>query len=235
MLRPLTVLALYKRPQAGNEEQGERAFWAELGAEYLTKFVAAFHRWLPKHAQLVLLSDTTYALGHRGKCCRLIMNAPGWWSKVEMFRPSVSQGRCLYLDLDNVLAGPLDELLALNPDPLIMADDKAYPGLPNGSVMYFDADRLRFLWNEYAAHRHEIEAEFSETQWPHASDQAYVADRVRKAGHDIPLLQDLLPPNYLLMAKELEAGATWGDTRMVCGQGVPKPHQSGHPFYEAWK
>lgn len=36
---------------------------------------------------------------------------PGWWSKLELFRPGIFEGLVLYLDLDTVITGPLDWVL----------------------------------------------------------------------------------------------------------------------------
>ncbi len=41
----------------------------------------------------------------------LIKGWPGWWSKIELFRPSLPvSGRILYFDLDTILIGGLEEL-----------------------------------------------------------------------------------------------------------------------------
>jgi hypothetical protein len=220
----LTVLCYYREPRRGNEAQGERSFWRweDQGERYVRRMTEAVNRYVPGPHQLRLLAPD---------------DAPGWWGKVQMFNPAVTEGRCLYLDLDNVIGGPLDALVALEPDPIIMADDRMFPGTPNGSVMLFDAGRLRFLWDEYQANGAAVRREFSESHWPMASDQAFIADRVRKAGHVIPFFQDLLPPGYLLMSQaELEQGADWSRTHLVCGQSLPKPHQSAHPYYaEHWR
>jgi hypothetical protein len=40
----------------------------------------------------------------------LVHDWPGWWSKMELFQHDL--GPVLYLDLDTVIVGPLDELLA---------------------------------------------------------------------------------------------------------------------------
>ena len=35
---------------------------------------------------------------------------PGWWSKIELFRPELFEDAVLYLDLDTVIVGNIDEL-----------------------------------------------------------------------------------------------------------------------------
>lgn len=76
-------------------------------------------------------------------------NWPAWWSKIELFRPDIPGDRFLYIDLDNIPVGPLDDLVTLdspfigiNPD---IADDKQWnklgrvEGIASG-VMVWDKD-----------------------------------------------------------------------------------------------
>lgn len=35
----------------------------------------------------------------------------GWWAKIDLFKPGLFSGRVLYLDLDTVIVGNLDELV----------------------------------------------------------------------------------------------------------------------------
>jgi hypothetical protein len=86
------------------------------------------------------------------------VDAPGFWAKLNMFRHG--DGKTLYCDLDNVINGPIDELCALEPDPLIMLDDRRVPGLPNGSVILFDAERCRFIWDALRLNRARCEREY---------------------------------------------------------------------------
>jgi hypothetical protein len=229
----LTVIAMYKEPRAAWGAQGERSFWAwkAEGERYVTRLLRAVERYLPTPSPVVFLTNhATYG------ATRLAIDSPGWWAKLEMFRREVSNGKCLYLDLDNVIGDSLADLVALEPDPIIMCDDRDVPRLANGSMMLFDAERLRFLWEEYAADPIAIREEFSERRWPKASDQAFIADRVQRAGFSIPYFQDLLPSGYVLMARELEAGADWSAAHIVCGQGIPKPHESRHPYFaQHWR
>ncbi len=49
-------------------------------------------------------------------------NLPGWWGKIELWRPGRFQGRVLYLDLDVTIIGGLDEL-ADYPAPFAICRD----------------------------------------------------------------------------------------------------------------
>lgn len=53
----------------------------------------------------------------------LLHNWPGWWSKLELFRPGLFQSddRVVYMDLDTVLVGNVDWLFDFN-GPMMMAN-----------------------------------------------------------------------------------------------------------------
>lgn len=47
-------------------------------------------------------------------------NWPGWWAKVELFAPWFQPTRCLYIDLDVLITGSLDEIARYRA-PFVMA------------------------------------------------------------------------------------------------------------------
>ena len=228
-----TVILLLKLRTKGRQLQGEAPFWQQHGPTYLERMVRNVRRHLPADTHIVCMTDTPSAVPLGVEIAPLIGDHPGWWQKLQMFSERVSHGRCLYLDLDNVIAGPIHELLALRPDPLIMMDDRWVPGLPNASTMLFEAERLRYVWERYAADPIAAQQRFTEQHWPHASDQGFITATVlEREGRYMPYFQDLLPDGYALNARvELEAGRDWSHTRLVFGCYVPKPHDSSHAFY----
>lgn len=229
----LTVVLLLKLDTKRREAQGENPFWQEWGAIYLERMVRNIRRHLPANTRIVVMTDRPAVVPAGCDTAGLQGDQPGWWAKLNMFRRDVTCGRCLYLDLDNVLAAPIPELLTLRPNPLIMMDDRQMPGLPNASTMLFFAEQVRYLWDEYAKDPPRMHRQFHETRWPHASDQGYTTALVReRTGQYPPYFQDLLGDGYALNSRvELEAGAPWNTTRLVFGCWTPKPHESLHQFY----
>jgi hypothetical protein len=219
--------------------------------------VAGIRRYLPPDTRIVCLTDRPELMPAGVEPVLLTEDHPGWWSKMWMFRRDVTAGRCCYIDLDNVLAGKLnDVIMDLWPDPMVMLDDRVMPGLPNSSFFTFVAERVRYIWDDYVnpspaffefvhAHRgYRVKAPvttegirhlFSEERWPHASDQGYMAAKVlEREGTYMPYFQELVKDGdrAILNARyELEAGAPWERARLVFGSWEPKPHQSAHPFY----
>lgn len=229
----LTVILLLKLNTKGREAQGEVPFWHEWGPTYLERMVRNVRRHLPPDTRIVVLTDRPAVVPAGCDTALLTEDHPGWWSKLWMFRREVTCGRCLYLDLDNVIAKPIPELLALTPDPMIMMDDRQMPGMPNASTMLFFAEQVRYLWDRYATDPAGLQRRFHESRWPHASDQGYTTAMLREHTGRFPsYFQDVLGDGYALNSRvELEDGAPWEKCRLVFGCWVPKPHESQHPFY----
>lgn len=87
---------------------------------------------------------------------------PGWWGKVEMFRPGVLDGRVLYIDLDVVVLGDLDPLFEVEGDFVAMKADVDWPtrisegkrvtaGL-NSGTMAWDAGAVDCLYTDFRHH-----------------------------------------------------------------------------------
>lgn len=82
-----------------------------VGDKYTTEDVLTLQRQVSKHLdephRFSCLSDRHREGVH---CVVPVERWPGWWSKLLLFRYAV--GRVLYLDLDVVITGPLDDLLS---------------------------------------------------------------------------------------------------------------------------
>jgi hypothetical protein len=238
----LTVLTLLKlKPSPNGEKHGERAFWQEFGLRYLGNWLNAVARFVPQPHQVRVMTDHDGLLqtqvdddGVEYVPLGRIVDAPGFWAKLEAFRYAPG-GKCLYLDLDNVINGPLDELCALEPDPLIMLDDRRVPGLPNGSAILFDAERCRWLWKYYTDDPETCHASYVARgdDYSNAYDQAFIAKNVAHWHGPPETFQELLPKGYILNARsELPNAPDWRTARLVFGGGAEgKPHLSNHPAF----
>ena len=96
------------------------------GGEYEVKHVMALRDQILSHspdADIVCLSDVDFTL-HFVRRVPLTHGWPGWWSKLELFRPGALPvgERVLYLDLDTTIVGPIDDLLA-RPEPFLALAD----------------------------------------------------------------------------------------------------------------
>lgn len=81
----------------------------------------------------------------------LVANAPIWWSKLELFRPNLFKGPVLYLDLDIVVCGSLDQIVKqiINQNDFLMYfESNKKP--TNSSFMFWKGDYSNIWksWNE---------------------------------------------------------------------------------------
>lgn len=105
------------------------------------------------------------------ECRPLPSDLPTWWSKVGLFRPGLFDGDVLYLDLDLVITGSIDGLVALleqDRTQLWALDDFGYPltnprkgigpdmrrqlggdGTVNSSVMMWHGSACRAVWDDF--------------------------------------------------------------------------------------
>jgi hypothetical protein len=75
---------------------------------------------------------------------------PGFWSKVELFRPKLFNGPVIYLDLDTVICGPLDPIAdAIASHPLVCSWDMMH-GWINSSFLAWNLD-LSCVYDAMAA------------------------------------------------------------------------------------
>jgi len=72
---------------------------------------------------------------------------PGWWSKLELFK---QLGPCLYFDLDVIITGNIDDLVAsISSTDVCMLRDQWYKCSMNSTMMYWDGDLTR-LYDKFS-------------------------------------------------------------------------------------
>jgi hypothetical protein len=89
------------------------------GGEFKPEHVQAMQRqvmrWAPPGTMFKCLSDIDIP---GVECLPLRHDWPGWWSKLELFRPDLEDD-FLFTDLDNVIVGPMDDLFAGTYQPVL--------------------------------------------------------------------------------------------------------------------
>ena len=84
----LTVLCLLK--EAKSTEHGEASWWNDWGHIYLEKLANGVRRYLPGDTVIRCLTDRPAVMPAGVEPVPISGEHPGWWSKMEMFRPEVS-------------------------------------------------------------------------------------------------------------------------------------------------
>ena len=73
---------------------------------------------------------------------------PGWWAKMDAFRPDLGPGPRLLLDLDTVLMGPAPGLT--RGAALAALEDQTFAGRVSSAIMRFDGSALGFVRDRFA-------------------------------------------------------------------------------------
>ena len=80
-----------------------------------------------------------------------INDLPGWWGKVNLFAPTVSHTRNLWLDLDVCITGSLDGLVTTLYTQIRIGKNwaKSGHGGCQSSMMYWESDSARIIYDEF--------------------------------------------------------------------------------------
>jgi len=110
------------------------------GGEYKPCHVRALKAQVP---DLCALSDVPI---DGVDCLPLESGWPGWWSKMEMFGPRI-KGDILYLDLDTIVRGDIDQLRRIGKDTVL--SDFYFPERMASGVMYLTEETRAKVWEEW--------------------------------------------------------------------------------------
>jgi len=144
---------------------------------------------------------------------------PGWWSKIELFRPFLFTGRVLYLDLDTLVTGSLAKLAAYDGDFAILRDFYFDQGL-GSAVMAWRAGDHGMIYERFKANALASARNFhGDQQWiAHCLDRLEVEpDRIQDLFPDLAVSYKPIPGGAHLQEKPKGAS-------LVCFHGKPKPH-----------
>lgn len=122
-------------------------------------------------------------------------NWPGWWSKLEVFRPGLFEPdeKVLFLDLDTLILKPFRSILTL-PTPLF-GRDASYKNEPCSTFILFEAGQLDILYETFCEN---TVSAMDRTYAPKApnrvyGDQVFMAEVMRNNGIKWHWLQDRMP------------------------------------------
>lgn len=185
--------------------------------QHVEKLRRSVDKWLSADHEFFCLDDS-----------RMIRRWPGWWSKIELFRPGLFNGRVLYLDLDNVIVGPLDPLYLVR-GIVFMRD--FFLGDISTAVMSWEGDQLANIYEAFAANqRHWMDpARKVNPRQSVYGDQSFVQASATGLGLRWRFFQDLRPGRITPWNKPLESAS------VACFMGRHKPWNSTGWAADAWK
>lgn len=179
---------------------------AEILAEQI------FHN-SPRHIPVLCLTDMDCPA--RVKCSPLKYNLPGWWSKMELFRPDI-KGDLLYFDLDTAIGASLRDIVAV--DKLTLLRDfyrdgtRKLEGLQSAMMFLPEADRAE-VWDAFIANPKKAMLECATGGDQQFLERFYLQKAQR--------WQDVLPGQVVSYKVHCKHGVP-PDARVVCAHGKPK-------------
>jgi len=165
--------------------------WGDkYGPEWVYRLRAMVDRHLSLEHRFICMTDQPI---EDIDCIPCVDGLPTWWSKVGLFQPGLFSGLNLYLDLDVVITGPMDDMIAENMAAGFVhaPDDFSYSltnprqglgadmqrllggaGTVNSSVMIWHDDAGQAVWDEFTPEKmsevHGDQNWITQALWPHA-------------------------------------------------------------------
>ena len=186
----------------------------------------------PKHVQWLKRQCDQQAPGIRFVCLTdagiiegvetipLRYNWPGWWSKMELFDHDL--GRVLYMDLDTVVVGSLNQMLN-HPHQFTACRDFGKGRGMNSSIMAWQGKRPDLFDPFVRDPEYWMAKCFDSNCW---GDQGFIQKHI-DGWEDWQSLFPGAVGSYKLTFKRKRPPKT---ARVVCFHGKPKPNQVSHDW-----
>lgn len=186
--------------------------------EHVAKLARGVARWLAEPHRFVCLTDQVAEVEAEGiEAIPLLTDWPGWWAKLELFRPGLLTGPTLYLDLDSLVVGPLAPLVR-EATGITAVADFGRPAMMNSSVMGWCGD-MGALWKAFRRQPEATRAEYDARRGPGLGDQGFLHDTLRDMGQPINTFDPRHVVSFKMHAKKVRPP----DARVLSFHGRPKP------------
>lgn len=141
---------------------------------------------------------------------------PGWWAKIELFKPDRFEGPVLYFDLDTMPVGNLSDIAraAEAHDFIMLRDFYRSEGLGSGVMAWRSQDVVAPIYEAFA-----VRPKFFMECYRAGGDQSFVESCVNLK--QLPRWQDVLPDQIVSYKVHCRAGIP-PNARVICLHGKPK-------------
>lgn len=198
------------------------------GGEYAPKHVRWLARQVPPHIKVYCLTDNPHFDEPNIERIDLKHGWPGWWSKMEMFRPDLDLGDFIYCDLDTVILDLRPEFLQVG-EPVVLADVHG-AAVANSGLMFLPASCRAEIWEEW------IKSPVSHMRSLHG-DQEFI-DRFL---HDAARWQTLFPKQIVSFKGQISQGyqhpafykTKIDEAKIIFFHGKPRPWEVQEPWIPA--
>lgn len=189
------------------------------GGDFKPLHVQALQRQVAKWAPLATFECLTDVAVPGVNTRPLVHNWPGWWSKMELFRPDMT-GEFLFMDLDTVLVGPLDDIARVGKLTLLRDfyrdGKKLREGLGGALIYSTEADR-KPIWDDFIV-RPSLSMAMNRRGDQHYFEHFWLRKGAR--------WQDVVPGQVVSYKVHCAHGVP-PEARIVCFHGKPRPFEVG--------
>jgi hypothetical protein len=199
--------------------------WGTLySVDYVHKLEAMVRRNLTLPYQFKCFTDDRAGLDH-SIVEPLYSGLESWWGKVSLFQSGLFSDRVLFLDLDTVIIGNIDEI-ALYDGPFAILRDFIFPQHYGSGVMSWKPSaETEVIWNAW---------NLAGRPKPKRGDQEIIEKYIRPFNIAEPW-QDLFPGQFVSYKLECFFQPPSPQAKIVCFHGTPKPHECKRKFItEHW-
>lgn len=210
--------------------------YGRFGVRIVTVFnsrslTGAAQEFKPEHVQALKRQVDKWAPGNEFECltdvpshqlsgitCRRLRHGwPGWWAKMEMFDPEIP-GDFLFMDLDTVITGSLDNILAVRRLTFLRdfyRDGKKLKEGLGGGLIYLTEECRAQVWNFWMQH-----PQLHQRMYPRGDQFLFERFFLNTADR----WQDVVPGHVVSYKVHCQNGVP-PDARIVCHHGLPRPWQ----------
>lgn len=179
--------------------------------------------------RFVCITDNPTGLHEAIETIPLPADLETWWGKLYMFKRGLfADGeRCIFMDLDTLIIGSIDELVAYD-GQFATLRDFYYPQQVGPAIIAWEAGEFAAtIWNEWVTDG-KPRNPMGDLWWINNLDQGRFAK-------EIDILQDKFPKMFCSYKADCHPYPPNG-TKIVCFHGQPKPSNCGSEWVDnVWK
>lgn len=201
------------------------------GAEYVNTLYNMVERNLTVPHDFVCFTDNPEGINPEITILPPLCPEAGWWGKMYLYQANIpglkTAKRILYLDLDVVITGSLDDVVKFDSDHAMIRDypEGYFPAGDirqrhgNSSVILLTVGKRTEIWKEYKA----------AGEPKYGSQQGWINER-------FPNKFDLFP-DWMMKSYKMHnlQSAVPEDCRIVMFHGIPKPPDCGGWVKDIWQ
>lgn len=192
------------------------------GAEYVNKLFNMVARNLPEKHKYVCFTDDPTGINPEIETPELPDSLRGWWNKLYLFKPGLFEDgeRIVYLDLDTIIVGSLDEIIKYDGDFAICRDFFNPDTIQSGFMMWrggFGAE----IWESFV-------------KWGYPNIEGGDQQWIARTLPEVDIVQKLYPRSFVSYKVHAERMFP-KQSKVVCFHGLPRPHEVEGWVPHVWK